>query len=125
MMLKCKVCGKEFEATTKGHYIARDNIKQGAVTVLSSEEENLFDAFDCPHCGCQLIVQGRKRQFEEKDQKIILKGDEEREKNNSLPLCFGTYCAYMEKCCGCEWKMDCVSQMVERTTERKGNKNEK
>lgn len=124
-MLKCKVCGKEFEATVKGHYIARDNIKQGAVTVLSSEEESLFDAFDCPHCGCQLIAQGRKRQLEEKGQKIILKGDEEWEKENTLPLCFGTYCEYIEKCCGCEWKSDCVNQKAERTTERKGNKDEK
>lgn len=60
-MLKCKICGTEFQAVKANHYIGRDNGKTGLSIALVNEEEKLFDAFDCPHCGCQLIVQERKR----------------------------------------------------------------
>lgn len=63
-MLKCKVCGCEFNAITERHYIARDNGKSGLAVAFGSEpEERLHDAFDCPACGCQIIVQERKRDY--------------------------------------------------------------
>lgn len=63
-MLKCKACGKEFEANLERHYVARDNGKVGIC--FTGTEENLYDAFDCPVCGCQIIVQERKRLHAEK-----------------------------------------------------------
>lgn len=33
----------------------------------SNDEEQLYDSFDCPICGCQLIAQGRKREFNRKN----------------------------------------------------------
>ena len=62
-MLKCGVCGTEFPPTEEGHYIARDNNKTGAVIVISKEEEKIYDAFDCPVCGSQIIAKERRRIF--------------------------------------------------------------
>lgn len=62
-MLECKVCGAEFRPTEEAHYIARDNNKTGAVAVISKDEEKIYDAFDCPVCGSQIIVKERRRIF--------------------------------------------------------------
>lgn len=63
-MLKCKICGTEFPAIKERHYIARDNNKTGAVVVFSKDEEKIYDAYDCPLCGSQIIAKERKRNFE-------------------------------------------------------------
>ena len=63
-MLKCKICGTEFPAIKERHYIARANNKTGAVVVFSKDEEKIYDAYDCPLCGSQIIAQERKRNFE-------------------------------------------------------------
>lgn len=63
-MLKCKICGTEFPAVEERHYIARDNSRTGAVVVISKDEEKIYDAYDCPMCGSQIIAQDRKRNFE-------------------------------------------------------------
>lgn len=63
-MLKCKVCGTEFPAIKERHYIARDNSRTGAVVVISKDEEKIYDSYDCPMCGSQVIAQERKRKFE-------------------------------------------------------------
>lgn len=63
-MLECKVCGTEFPPTEEGHYIARDNSRTGAVVVISKDEEKIYDSYDCPMCGSQVIAQERKRKFE-------------------------------------------------------------
>lgn len=63
-MLECKVCGCKFNAIIEKHYIARDNGKTGlAVTFGSTNEESLYDAFDCPMCGCQVVAKERKRNY--------------------------------------------------------------
>lgn len=73
-MLICKICGHEFGAIVDRHYIARDPGVTGAFSALGSHDENkLFDAFDCPKCGCQMIMQERKykvdlSQIEEKEE---------------------------------------------------------
>ncbi len=60
--LKCKVCEFEFVPEKKEHYVARTDGKTGVVAVFQSNDETgLFDAFDCPQCGCQVIAQERKR----------------------------------------------------------------
>lgn len=67
-MLKCEICGTVFPPIKDNHYISRDNGKKGFVAGLSSnDEEQLYDSFDCPICGCQLIAQGRKREFNRKN----------------------------------------------------------
>ena len=63
-MLNCTVCGTEFPAVKERHYIARDNGKTGLSTAFgSTDEEKIYDAFDCPNCGCQIIASERKRTF--------------------------------------------------------------
>lgn len=62
-MLKCKICGTEFPATKEIHYIARDNSRTGAMAVFSKDEEKLYDSYDCPVCGSQVIADERKRLF--------------------------------------------------------------
>ena len=52
-MFKCEVCGNEFEAAKEDHYIARD---KGLFC-----EGDLYDAYDCPKCGSQIIAKERKR----------------------------------------------------------------
>ena len=51
----CKVCGYVFELTKKRHYIAREKTE---LFLLPSNkmEPTLYDAFDCPNCGCQYIA---------------------------------------------------------------------
>lgn len=61
-MLECKICGCKFNAVEERHYISRDNGKSGLAVAFGSEpEEKLYDTFDCPSCGCQIVVQERKR----------------------------------------------------------------
>ena len=63
-MLECNVCGTKFNAIIEKHYLARDNGKTAlAVAFGSAAEENLYDAFDCPMCGCQVIAKERKRDY--------------------------------------------------------------
>lgn len=63
-MLKCKICGTEFPSIKEKHYISRDSGKTGLAAVLgSTDEERLHDTFDCPMCGCQIIVQERKCEY--------------------------------------------------------------
>ena len=85
-MLKCKVCGKEFEANLERHYVARDIGKTVLAAAFgNNDEENLYDAFDCPYCGCQFVVQGRKRLYTEKCELTIeeeTKIEEEESKEN-------------------------------------------
>lgn len=66
-MLKCKICGTEFPAIKEKHYIAKDTGMTGAVIAVCNREEKIYDAYDCPMCGSQIIVQERKRNFEPDD----------------------------------------------------------
>lgn len=68
-MLKCGVCGCEFNATIEKHYISRDEKATGIVALSGGSEALEYDAFDCPQCGCQFIVQPRKRQVNRENAK--------------------------------------------------------
>ena len=63
MKIKCKVCGCEFVPVIDKHYISRDNGESGLSAAFKSAEMNIYDTFDCPACGCQIIVQERKRVY--------------------------------------------------------------
>lgn len=61
-MAKCKICDRSFALIAEKHYIARDAAETGLATAFGkTPEAELYDAFDCPHCGCQNIMQKRKR----------------------------------------------------------------
>lgn len=65
-MLKCEICGTEFPAVKDKHYISRDNGKTGlSVAFGANDEDKIFDTFDCPQCGCQIIAQERKRKYDD------------------------------------------------------------
>ena len=60
-MTTCKICGRDFPLMAEEHYVARDGEKKGIIPALNGQEEaTQYDAFDCPHCGCQNIMQERK-----------------------------------------------------------------
>ena len=60
-VLICNVCGAKIEPIKSAHYIARNEGTAGVAAAISKQEETLYDAFDCPVCGCQYIAQERKR----------------------------------------------------------------
>lgn len=60
-MTTCKICGRDFPLLAEEHYVARGIEKKGVIPALSGQDEAAqYDAFDCPHCGCQNIMQERK-----------------------------------------------------------------
>lgn len=55
--MKCKICGKEFELKKENKYLATEKISAfGALKQLPKT----FEAFDCPHCGCQNVINIRE-----------------------------------------------------------------
>ncbi len=50
-MLKCNVCGYEFEAKKSRHY------KREKKNLIGPETP--MDCFDCPKCGCQVVAKER------------------------------------------------------------------
>lgn len=59
----CDVCGADFPLRREDHYIVRDEGTIGLASVVGGPEVVLYDAFDCPYCGCQNVMQERKRQY--------------------------------------------------------------
>lgn len=60
-MRTCVICGRDFPLLVEDHYVARDPSKIGAIANLVNIDKDFeYDAFDCPHCGCQNIMQERK-----------------------------------------------------------------
>lgn len=62
----CKVCGYVFELTEQRHYIAREKTEMFLIA-SNKMEPTLYDAFDCPICGCQYIANERKRSIPKGD----------------------------------------------------------
>ena len=61
-MITCNVCGYQFWPTVERHYLTRDNGTVGIASAFKGIDEcNIYDTFDCPKCGCQSVVQKRKR----------------------------------------------------------------
>lgn len=47
--MKCKVCGIDITLKKENRYVAKS-------TDILTGKESLWDCFDCPECGCQIIV---------------------------------------------------------------------
>ena len=58
----CRVCGRTFPLIAEKHYVARANEEVGITSVISKTGPKLYDAFDCPHCGCQNTMGLRLRE---------------------------------------------------------------
>ena len=78
-MLKCKICGFDYSPMINEHYVSRDNGESGLTSVIKKTEGNLYDTFDCPVCGCQIIAQERKRVQNEDIIEVIKEVDEDDE----------------------------------------------
>lgn len=68
--IKCLVCGNEFIPTKEGHYVCRDDVTQGGIgtAMVWNKESTLWDCWDCPVCGAQLI-RGKQR-FRKYDSRV-------------------------------------------------------
>ena len=86
MKIKCKICECEFNPIIEKHYISRDGGKTGIVAAFQSNpEEKLYDTFDCPECGCQVVVQERKRTYVSIPIEDIEEDEEEPEEEETIP----------------------------------------
>jgi len=63
----CEVCGGIYRPEKSQHYIARGKDTAGVFDKLTKGEVSIYDAYDCPHCGAQMIAQERKRIYDEAD----------------------------------------------------------
>lgn len=59
---KCKVCGVNFALDKSNKYIVIDDY-----VAISFSGRKMFEAFDCPVCGCQNIVNERKSRISVKE----------------------------------------------------------
>lgn len=126
-MYKCKVCNKEFELQKEGHYIARDIGKTGLSALAGGSEEELYDTFDCPHCGCQNIMQKRKRSCIN----IEVVDTEELTDDKKHEKCFGQYEGHVD-CIVCDEAKECLAEYTRiknfkegETEEEQGNGEDK
>ena len=60
--MKCTICGKRFSVKKKYVY----NVVFKQYEVLSFTGDVIFDAMDCPNCGCQHLLKERKLREDEK-----------------------------------------------------------
>ncbi len=59
--VKCKACGKDLILDKEHHRVVRENTRVGGLSFNVIMEPQLYDAFDCDVCGCQIIIGERKR----------------------------------------------------------------
>lgn len=59
--MKCKICGKRFKLIKENRYLATENT---GVLAAMTKPPKIFEAFDCPRCGCQNIVNIREETVE-------------------------------------------------------------
>lgn len=111
-MTTCKVCGRDFPLMAEEHYVVRDGEKKGLVSVISDQEAVQYDAFDCPCCGCQNIMQERKPALKET---ILAKNEEsdpecdkeEPDEEENPDLSDAEMREYLSDYCHNHWCNDC------------------
>ena len=60
-MTICKVCGRPFALNAEEHYVT-ERAPGSVPGIFMVGRENFADAFDCPHCGCQNVMQDRRKE---------------------------------------------------------------
>ena len=74
--MKCKVCGKRFKLKVEDKYDIRKAASFG--DVLSGKNTNtVYECFDCPHCGCQNVVNIREKEINKIKEKVGEQDDSE------------------------------------------------
>lgn len=74
-MRKCNICGKRFKLLAKNRYeVVRKPVGFNCLT----EGTIYYNAFDCPHCGCQNIV-GVLEKVIEADKGVLEKINEKQD----------------------------------------------
>ena len=58
--MKCKVCGKKFKLTADKRY---EVVKRPVGFSCLTTAPVTYEAFDCPHCGCQNVVNVREENY--------------------------------------------------------------
>lgn len=61
---ECQCCGTAFIPTKELHYIAKNATPERHLLLVAAETKQ-YDAFDCPGCGCQIVVGERLRPVDE------------------------------------------------------------
>lgn len=56
-MVKCSVCGEQIELRKENRY--KVIIEAGTLQKSFGAKYHLYEAFDCPKCGCQMLMQER------------------------------------------------------------------
>ena len=70
-MWTCEVCGREFALMHEDRYTVREEKRGGLAAAFAyMPEPTMWDAFDCPYCGCQNRVLIRKREVEETSETV-------------------------------------------------------
>ena len=60
-MVKCSICGEQVELRKENRYEVV--IEAGVLQKSLGAKDHLYEAFDCPQCGCQIVAQQRKRAY--------------------------------------------------------------
>lgn len=55
--MKCKICGRRFRLKSENRY---EVVKAPVGLQCLTADTKIFECFDCPHCGCQNIVNVRE-----------------------------------------------------------------
>ena len=56
-MIKCSTCGEQIELKKENRYEVV--IEAGALQRSLGFKDHVYEAFDCPHCGCQMLMHER------------------------------------------------------------------
>ena len=56
-MIKCSICGEQVELRKENRYEVV--IEAGVLQKSLGARDQLYEAFDCPKCGCQMLMQER------------------------------------------------------------------
>lgn len=62
--IECDVCGENFELSKNMIYTTRDCITTGIAALAGGSEPKNYNTVNCPHCGCQKILQEIKREVD-------------------------------------------------------------
>lgn len=62
--MRCNICRTKIKVTKENVYTAREKVETGVSAAFKSNlEPTLWDAVDCPNCGCQTLIKTRLRKL--------------------------------------------------------------